>query len=215
VLYAVSFPARRQYPVGCRNASNTMITDVYVVPFADLKRAVGSKDRQLLKAIQDESGFILNEADGYLDKGANVTCADALADLIDGTDFGKHPPKYLFRYRCALEAIWAYLGDYVGEMECDGCTTLDKTLASLDIPLGFSELVSGDEVVPLPAWNDVPCVGSWSPEQVASALPAVRQIDLDALAAEGEDAAEAVGRIRIWVEEAASRPGWGVVAFSF
>src|SRR3954466_1673079 len=102
-----------------------MITDVYTVSFADLKRTVGSKDQKVLAAILDECGDMLRDADGYLDKGAAVTCADALADLINGVDFGASSPPYLYRYRCALEAVWAYLGEYLGQVWVEGCREVD------------------------------------------------------------------------------------------
>jgi hypothetical protein len=69
-----------------------MTTDVYMISFDDLKRAVGSKDRQLLEAILDECGNQLRDADGYLDKRTTVTCADALTDLINDVDFINQPP---------------------------------------------------------------------------------------------------------------------------
>src|SRR4051794_41749851 len=121
-----------------------MITDIYTVSFADLKRAVGSKDQKVLAAILEACGDMLRDADGYLDKGATVTCADALADLIEGADFRNHPPPYRYRYRCALEAIWAYLGEYLGQLEGEDCEELDEALAELDIPLKYSDLVNGD-----------------------------------------------------------------------
>jgi hypothetical protein len=196
-----------------------MITDVYTVSFADLKRLVGSKDRQALAAILDECGVMLRDADGYLDKGATVTCADALADLIEGADFRDHPPRHLYRYRCALEAIWAYVGEYLGQLEVEDPEEADKVLADLDIPLRYSDLVSGDEVVPLPAWDDVPCVGSWSAEQINGALPAFRRSGIEPLpwAEDGEyrEPEEVIGVIRWFVEQAARRSGWGLVAFSY
>lgn len=195
-----------------------MITDVYMVPFADLKRAAGSKDPRLLEAIREECGTILRNADGYLDRGATVTCADALADLIEGADFREYPPRHLYRYRCALEAIWAYLGEYVGQLEVDATEELDEALAELDIPSRYSDLVSGAEVVPLPPWNDVPRIGSWSPEQVAAAMRGFRRSDVEPSPWEEggsyEEPEEMIGLLRHFAEEASARPGWGLVAIS-
>ena len=196
-----------------------MTTDVYAVPFAELKRAVGSKDGRLLEAIRAEHGDMLRDADGYLDKGATVTCADALAELIHGADFSNQPPPYRYRYRCALEAICAYLGEYAGQLEVESSGEVDAALAGLAIPLKFTDLVSGDEVVPLPAWSDLPCVGSWSPEQLATALPAFRRSGVEPLTGDEDEAYEdpeqVVGLLRHFAEEAARRPGWGLVAFSY
>ena len=196
-----------------------MITDVYMVPFAELKRSVASQDRQLLTAIKDACGDMLRDADGYLEKGAAVTCADALADLIEGADFRNDPPRYLYRYRCALEAIWAYLGEYLGQLETDDGEEADETLAEFDIPLKFTDLVSGDEIVPLPSWNDLPCVGSWSLKQLAAAKRAFRRSDIEALPWEEEsryeEPEEIIGLLRHFVEVASKRPGWGLVAISY
>ena len=57
---------------------------------------------------------MLRDADGYLDKGAVVTCADALSDLIEGADFRQHPPPICTAHY-ALEAIWNFLGEYMGK----------------------------------------------------------------------------------------------------
>jgi hypothetical protein len=74
-------------------------------------------------------------------------------------------------------------------------------------------------VIPLPGFNAEPCIGSWSPEQLALALPAFAESGLEALAwDEAEDYEgldERLGLLRHFVQQAAARTGWGLVAFTY
>jgi len=190
-------------------------TDVYLVPFDGLKQLAGSKDRHALATIREEQAGILADADGLLAADATATCADALAELIDGKDFGAGAsPRNLFRYRFALEAIWAHLGQYAGEVWCETADDLDDVFAELGVPLTFTALVGGDSVVAIPVWDDLPCVGAWSPEQAVAALPAVEAIDPDDLEVDDE-LGEGTAVLLDAIKDAAGRPGWGVVAISF
>lgn len=194
-----------------------MITYVYAVPFAGLRRLAGSKDRGALRAILAENGDLIRLADDHLGKGATFRCADALAELVDGSGPSDAAPRYL--YRCALEAACSHLGEFQGEFDPSGRDDVDAGLARLGVPLSYSDLLRGDGVVPLPACDLPPYVGSWPPEQVAAAVLAFRRSGIEALPwDEGglyEELDERVGLIRHAVEEAARRPGWGVVAFSY
>src|SRR4051812_16955057 len=104
-----------------------MITYVYAVPFADLRRLAGSKDRHALGEILAENGDLIRLADDRLGKGATFTCADALAELIDGGGFTERAPRYL--YRCALEAACSHLGEFQAEFDPGQREEMDGHLA--------------------------------------------------------------------------------------
>jgi hypothetical protein len=161
---------------------------------------------------------MLRDADGFLDKGATVTCADALVDLIDGRDFTNRP-SHPYRYRCALEAVWNCLGEYLGQLWVDDIDEFEDALAGAGVPLNVGELVSGHEVVPLPACNAEPFVGSWPHEQLVAAVPAFARSGLEALpwdeAGVYEELDERLALLRHFVEQAADRPGWGLVALTY
>ena len=81
-------------------------TDAYVVPFAELKRVAGSRDRDLLEAIRTECAWMLEEADINRQEGCDLTCAEALARIIEGDDLRDVPHRLGYLYGNALESLF-------------------------------------------------------------------------------------------------------------
>jgi hypothetical protein len=190
-------------------------TAVYIVPLDALKRAVGSRSAKLLKAIKKSSAKLLTEADENRADDIERTCGEALADLINGADYDEVPEEEAHLYGLALEALCAHLGAYAGEVDGDWNDELDAFFAARSVPLKFSDLVFGDEVIKLPSSSDdYPIIGSWAPEQIAAAATPLRAIDLKALRAEDEELAKVVGDIIKWIKKASKHSGWGLVGFS-
>jgi hypothetical protein len=190
-------------------------TAVYLVPFGAVRKAVGSRNRKLLRAISERCANLLAEADENRDNDIERTCGQALADLINGADLGEVPEEEGYLYGLALEALCAHLGEAAGEVDGDWSKELDAFFAAHRVPLWFSDLVFGEELIDLPPTNaEYPIIGSWSPEAVVAAAAPLRALDLRALAAEDQQRAHVVGDVVRWVKEAGTRPGWGLVGFS-
>ncbi len=190
-------------------------TDAYIVPFAELKRAAGSGDQTLLRAISRECAGLLAEADDNREEDETLTCADALADLINGADLDEvEDSAYL--YGLALEAMCAYFGEFVGDVYGRWNEELDAWFVAHGIPLRFTDLVCGSAVIDLPKFFGFPEIGSWSPDVVSAAAASLRTINLlGVLQMEKDDElAEVVGEVIKWVDQASQRPGWGIVGFS-
>jgi hypothetical protein len=188
-------------------------TAAYVVPFDALKRAAGSRDQKLFETISEGQADLLDEADANRDEEGMLSCRKALAHLIDGV------PTRVKRsdapmYGLALEAMCAQLGEFAGQVYGDWNDELDELFAEQGVPLKYSALVFGDEVIKLPAHEGYPEIGSWTPEVVAAVARPLRAINLDELQEEDEELAEAVGEVVGWIKKARKRRGWGVVGFS-
>src|SRR5947209_10077981 len=110
-------------------------TDAYVVPFAELKRVAGSRDRDLLEAIRTECAWMLEEADINRQEGCDLTCAEALARIIEGDDLRDVPHRLGYLYGNALEALCCFLGEFVGDVEGDWREDLDALFAGRGVPL--------------------------------------------------------------------------------
>jgi hypothetical protein len=190
-------------------------TAVYLVPFGAVRKAVGSRNRKLLRATSERCANLLAEADENRDDDIERTCGQALADLINGADLGEVPEEEGYLYGLALEALCAHLGEAAGEVDGDWNKELDAFLSAHGVPLRFSDLVFGEEVIDLPPTNaEYPIIGSWSPEAAVAASAPLRALDLRALAAKDQQRAHVVGDVVRWVQEASQRPGWGLVGFS-
>jgi hypothetical protein len=189
-------------------------TAAYMVPFDALKRAVGSRDHNLLKAIKKDRARLLEEADDNRDDDDSRTCAEALADLINGANLDAIEDSEGNIYGLALEAMCAQLGQFVGEIQGDWNDPLDAFFAARGVPLMYSDLVFGDAVIVLPVYAGYPEVGSWTPDSVVAAAAPLRAIDLESLRQENEEMAKVVGEIGKWIDTASKRPGWGIVGFS-
>jgi hypothetical protein len=188
-------------------------TDAYIVPFDELRRAVGSKDKTLLAGVVDEFGWMLDEADGNREEDEELSCLEAVTALINGKNLSRLPRRLRSIYGYALEAICARIGGFVGEIHGEWDELLDEFFAEHGVPLCFSDLVLGDTVIGLPQPECHPEIGSWTPEQVAAAVGPLEQLDLEALKESDEEMADVVIEVRSWVV-GAHRRGYGMMAFS-
>jgi hypothetical protein len=190
-------------------------TAVYLVPFDELKRSAGSRNQKLLKAVLKSQEALLDEADTNRDDDVERTCGEALADLINGADLRAVPYEEGALYGLAMEALCAHLGTFAGSVDGDWNKELDEFFASCGVPLKFSELVFGNEVIKLPsAEPEYPIIGSWAPEAIAAAARPLGALDLKALRAKDKERARVVAAITKWVKTAGTRPGWGLIGFS-
>jgi hypothetical protein len=190
-------------------------TAVYLVPFDQLKRSVGSRNRKLLSAVRKGCAELLEEADANRDDDVERTCGEALADLINGADLSDVPEEEGSLYGLALEALCSHLGAFAGSVDGDWNDDLDAFFAARGVPLKFSDLVFGDEVIELPpAEPEYPIIGSWAPAVIAAAAAPLGALDHKALRAEDAERANVVKAIAGWVKKAARRPGWGLIGVS-
>jgi hypothetical protein len=184
---------------------------VYAVPLDRLKQVVGSGDRAAIDAIVIDTKDFLTSIDD-IDDEAVLTCADAVADLVNGeiTDDG---PGYLYGY--ALEALCIHIGEELPNI-CSivGATQwiakVDKLLEIKGVPVRLASLVFGASPVPIPTPDDCPCIGSWSASSISAALVAIQSLNMTGL--DGE-MSETIMQIRSWLETAATSPGVSIVGF--
>ena len=188
-------------------------TDAYIVPFDELKRAAGSRDKTLLAGVVDEFGWMLEEADGNREEDEELTCLEAVTAIINGKNLSRLPRHLRSMYGYALEAICARIGGFVGEIQGEWSDLLDEFFAEHGVPLSFSDLVNGDTVIGLPQPEFHPEIGSWTPAEVAAAVEPLEQLDPEALTDGDEEMAGVVIEVRSWVV-GAHRRGYGMMAFS-
>ncbi len=106
------------------------------------------------------------------DEPDDITHEQALREIFEGT-YTK--PNYYSRYGWALETLCGYLGKFLNNgpfcpVSVGWEAVLDAELEKHRIPLRFQELTDRPPI-PLPAWNDWPCVGHWSVEEIRTAAP--------------------------------------------
>src|SRR5690242_17166709 len=116
--------------------------NLYAVSVERLKQVIGSRDQGLIDAIVAEHADFLSSVDD-IDGEAEMTCADAVAELINGTP-SKDGPGYL--YGCALEAICSQLGEALPNIcpiagASGWIDEVDAILKSNRVPVRLSKLV--------------------------------------------------------------------------
>jgi hypothetical protein len=82
-------------------ANMSLSINVYAVSLEQLKQVVGSHDQAIIDAIVEGHEDFLSTIDD-IDVDAKLTCADAVAELING-ELSEDAPGYLYGY--AVEAI--------------------------------------------------------------------------------------------------------------
>jgi hypothetical protein len=185
--------------------------NVFVVELDKLRRAIGSHDRQLIEAIQEDQERFLASIDD-IDDEAELKCAQAVEHLIAGNP-SDDCPGYLYGY--AVEAICRQLGHELPNIcpiagATDWLAEVDAALKIHQVPLQLSALVFGKCPVEIPQPDDCPCIGVWSPQSIPPALAALQGIELLGLERE---MTETFQDIRGWLTEAAKTPGEAIVGF--
>ncbi len=148
----------------------------YLVDLNDLRRAIGSKDTELLEAViqGDPDRFPpddLDESDG------EVSGCRALRDLVMGTvpEAGSGHP-----YGYALERLCDHLGR---RLDADMWESIHWEVLE---DTGFEAVLSGSgSPVPLPPIDDFPTIGHLTPEQVQEIVRNMRGGRLKTAAPDG------------------------------
>jgi hypothetical protein len=194
--------------------------EVYAVSLDELRRVAGSRDEGLISAIVVEQASWLAEIDAIRDvdeeeAGETLTCAQALAQIINGEIRAEVPWYQRHLYGYALEALCGHLGEPLENVSAiTGASgwvdEVDAFLIENDVPIRLSDLMFGKIPLEIPEPDDYPCIGSWSAGVIAGALVPLRRIGGNP---EDPEMAETIGQLRDWIEAAASRPGYGLVGF--
>jgi hypothetical protein len=185
--------------------------NVYAVSIDRLNQLLGSRDQAEIDAVvSSHKGFLATIDD--IDDEAEMTCAQAVAELVNGSP-DKDGPGYLYGY--ALEALCAYAGEELPNIcgivgASRWIEETDALLERLQVPLRLMDLVYRGSPVPIPDPDDSPCIGRWPADQIPTALAALRAVDFNPL---DRDAAETLEQIRGWLEAAAREPGASIVGF--
>ena len=184
---------------------------VYAVPLSRLKYVVGSGDRAVIDAtIADYKAFLTGI--DTIDGEAEMTSADAVADLVNGVAT-ENGPGYLYGY--ALEALCGHIGKELPNIcpiaRASGwIRETDAALEGKGVPVRIGTLVFGGSPVPIPEPDDAPCIGAWPASVIPAALEAFRSLDLTDV---DDEMAETFAQVRGWLEAAAQRPGVSIIGF--
>jgi hypothetical protein len=185
--------------------------NVYAVPMERLKQAVGSRDQAIIDAIvAGQKGFLSSIDD--IDEEAELRCADAVAELLNG-ELSEDAPGYLYGY--AVEAICSHVGETLPNIcpiagASDWIEEVDALLEGKGIPVRLNGLVYGGSPVPIPEPDDYPFIGKWTAAELAAAKAAFEAADLTDV---DPEMAETLQQMRDWVEAAAKNPGTSLVGF--
>ena len=185
--------------------------NVYAVPLERLRQVVGSRDQTVIDAIVEGHEDFLSSIDD-IDDDAELSCADAVAELING-ELSEDAPGYLYGY--AVEAICSHVGEALPNIcpiagASDWIEEVDALLEGKGIPIRLNGLVYGGSPVSIPEPDDYPFIGSWSAAELAAAKTAFDNADLTDV---DPEMAETLQQMRRWVEAAANGPGVSTVGF--
>ena len=185
--------------------------NVYAVTLERLKQVVGSRDQAAIDAIVKGHEDFLSSIDD-IDEEAELTCADAVAELING-DLSEDAPGYLYGY--AVEAICSHVGEELPNVcpiagASDWIEEVDALLEDKGIPVRLNGLVYGGSPVSIPEPDDYPFIGKWTTDELASAKTAFESADLTNV---DPEMAETLQQMRGWIEAAAKKPGVSIVGF--
>jgi hypothetical protein len=187
--------------------------DVYAVSIERLNQLAGSRDPDLVGAVIEQQHDFLESIDA-LDEEGQMSCAHALAEVVNGEISGEMP-GYLYGY--AVKALCAHVGKELPGISpiargSEWIEEIDGLLTSRQIPLQLSTLVYGGSPLEIPQRDDYPFIGSWAAEEIPAALEAFRALDTAAL---DPEMAETLVQMRTWLEAAAATPGTSLVGFLY
>ena len=178
-----------------------------------LKAIAGSHDQALYRCHCrcGHKRFLSNVDD--IDDESEITCAEAVAELINGNR-SEDASGYLYGY--ALQAICAHIGKelntnipgIVGAVEWS--EEVDAILESKNIPIRLEKLIYGGSPLPIPEPDDYPFIGKWLAEKIPAALTAFASLDLAGIDSE---IADTLKQIHAWLESASKIPGASLVGF--
>ncbi len=184
---------------------------VFAINSDQLRTALGSRDRALSATIVAGAADYLASINEINDE-AGLTCAEAVAQLIDG-ETSPDVPGFLYGY--ALEAMCGHLGRELPNIcpiagASEWIEEVDEFLKSQGVTISLNDLVMCGSPVPIPQPDDYPFIGFWPAEEVPAALASIRGVDLAPL---DQEMAETIEQMRQWLEETVKTPGASVVGF--
>jgi hypothetical protein len=183
---------------------------LFRVPEPMLARVCGKNDQALLndalKALQDalESYDKQMDAPDLENNDIDISHADALREIFAGRfTKGVNGARYGWAFECLCHFIGERLSN-VGFVPCRIAwyEELDKTVASNEIPLKFTNLIYRSPVA-IPESDDWPCVGHWGANELAALGPLAELIPRIDDAEMKESLSTALG----WLQKAAKDPG--------
>lgn len=132
----------------------------------------GSRNQRSLDRVLEATREDLVNYDEQMcdaDDPDNLTHEQPLREIFDGTH---SLPNYYSRDGWAFETLCGYLGTFLNNgpfcpVSVGWEEMLDEEIEKHKIPLRFRDL-TGRPPIPLPEWNDWPCVGHWTTEEIRS-----------------------------------------------
>jgi hypothetical protein len=198
---------------------------VYLLDVAATRAWVGSRDDELLTAVQSEFREAMARDDDYhslaIQQGA-PSAYEALRAVIYGGPFSEnrdHAFKYGYAYQRLCELAGVFLpNDCFTPHKGGWLSVVDQGLKASGITAVSVEAFSnGGPPDPLP-YTFMPGFGEWTPDHIVEALSqfesAKRAADASRQAPPLEPyVAEAVTQCLDWMRRAEARPGFGVIGF--
>ena len=185
--------------------------NVYALRLDQLTQLLGSRNASAIRTINEAHSYFLSNVDA-IDDQAGMTCAQAVAELING-ESSKDGPGYLYGY--ALEAVCAHVGRELPNIcPIAGASSwieeVDAFLESKGIPIRLSKLVQWGSPVPIPEPDDYPSIGYWSSDEIPPSIRAFAAADLSGAE---NDMVETLSQLRSWLQSAAKDPQAMVIGF--
>jgi hypothetical protein len=191
---------------------------VYSVPVDKLRSIPGSRDTQLLAAVQENTGFfeIVDEIAENRDEDEEPPpkCAEVVQQIINGEPYNRN---FGYVYGYAYEALCMAIGTETKQSwtsisrSYEWFPKIDKALASLGTSLKINDLLCRGSLLEIPQPDDFPSLGWWTAAEIARAARVFKELDLKQLDAGVAKAisglADEIEDVRSWINEAADRPG--------
>ncbi|MFC8718035.1 hypothetical protein [Kitasatospora sp. NPDC057198] len=197
---------------------------VFLLDTAATRALVGSRDEQLLRAVEENFGDALASDDEWFSHQiANGApgAAEALRAVVHG---GPYPaaPEYAFQYSYAYQRLCRLTGSFLDNSSFSPfrgtwLSVVDEGLRALRITeVSLAEFHYGAAVpdgVP-PSMSEYPTCGEWTHERCVAALEQFEQTVRDDHAPPLEpEVVDAVADVLGWLRHAQRRPGFGVIGF--
>lgn len=185
--------------------------NVYAVELSRVDAIIGSCDQSLIDAIVREHEAFLSSIDD-IDSDSELTCADAVADLING-ESADDAAGYIYGY--ASEAIYSHLGETLPNIcsvvgASEWLDKVDAVLETNGIPVRLNLLVYRGSPIAIPEPDDYPFIGSWTTEEIAAAKTAFENADMTD---SESDMLGILNQVRGWVVVAAKNKDCSIVGF--
>ncbi|GAA2109463.1 hypothetical protein GCM10009759_50140 [Kitasatospora saccharophila] len=197
---------------------------VFLLDTAATRRLVGSRDEQLLRAVDEHFGDDLASDDEWfsrqIEDGA-PGAAEALRAVVHGGPYSADP-DHAFQYGYAYRRLCRLTGSFLDNsgfspFRGSWLSVVDEGLRALRITaVSLAEFHYGDALpdgVP-PSAAEYPSCGEWTHERCLAALEQFERSERDGHAPPLEpEVVDAVADVLGWLRHAGRRPGFGVIGF--